>query len=149
MSTSDFLENIPVFKELSRRERKRVAAIIYDRTYEPGEFMFEKEQPGAAMFMIKKGQVKIVAPSKQGSEIELATISDGQFVGELALLDDSPRSASAKAAAPTQALAFFRTDLNKLLDTEPVIASKILRELAIIIGKRLKATNEQLYGKDV
>jgi CRP-like cAMP-binding protein len=144
----EILRKIPLFEKLSRRELSNAADIIYDRKYRPGEYIFEKGQPGAAMFIIKRGAVQIVASDKKGKEIVLATLKKGTFLGELALLDDSPRSASARAKEPTEALAFFRSDLNKLLDTDPDIASKILKELALIIGQRLKATNEQLYGKD-
>jgi CRP/FNR family cyclic AMP-dependent transcriptional regulator len=140
------LQEIPVFKQLSRRELSRVADIIHERNYEVGEYMFHKDQPGAAMFIIKTGLVEIVMPDKEGKELTLAVLKKKTFVGELALLDDSPRSAGAKAVEPTEALAFFRTDLNKLLDSDPTIASKILKELALIIGKRLKLTNDQLHG---
>jgi CRP-like cAMP-binding protein len=143
----DLLRKIPLFEALSRRELRNVVDIIHDRSYEADEYMFEKGQPGAAMFIIRSGTVKIVAPDKKGKEITLATLGKDTFVGELALLDDSPRSASAKAEEKTEASAFFRTDLNKLLDTEPLIASKIFKQLSLIIGQRLKATNEQLYGK--
>lgn len=141
------LKKIPLFEKLTKRELRNVADIIYERSYETDEFMFEKGQPGAAMFAIKSGSVQVVVPDKKGNDIVLATLKPGTFVGELALLDDSPRSAAAKAVEKTEALAFFRSDLNKLLDTEPEIASKIFKELSLIIGQRLKATNEQLYGK--
>lgn len=141
------LSNVPVFDKLSKKELNRVADIVYDRVYQPGEYIFEKNQPGAAMFIIKTGTVKIVSPDSKGEEITLASLGEGAFFGELALLDDSPRSASARAEETTSALAFFRSDLNKLLDDEPAIGSMILKALALIIGTRLKATNEQLYGK--
>jgi CRP/FNR family cyclic AMP-dependent transcriptional regulator len=145
-SITDILRKSPLFRRLSRRELKKVADIIYERKYTTGEYLFEKDQPGAAMFIIKKGTIKIIASSQTEQEMELATLSEEDFVGELALLDDSPRSASAKAIENTEALAFFREDLNKLLDTNPEIASKIFKELAVIIGQRLKATNEQLLS---
>jgi len=144
-TTTDALLRCLLFRKLSRRELKKVAHIIFERTYSSGEYLFEKDQPGAAMFIIKSGLIKIVVPTQSGKEVELATLDQDNFVGELALLDDSPRSASAKAVEPTEAIAFFREDLNNLLDTNPEIASKIFKELAIIIGQRLKSTNEQLY----
>lgn len=144
-TTSDILLRCILFQKLSRRELKKVAHIIYERSYPAGEYLFEKDQPGAAMFIIKKGLVKIVVPTQSGDEVELAALDRDSFVGELALLDDSPRSASAKAVEDTEAIAFFREDLNNLLNTNPEIASKIFKELAVIVGRRLKTTNEQLY----
>jgi len=98
------------------------------------------------MFIVRAGQIDIMMPRDNDEDLILASLGPGAFLGELALLDDSPRSASAVAPTETMALAFFRADLNKLIDTEAHIGSKILKELALIIGKRLKVTNEQLYS---
>lgn len=141
----EFLKTCPIFQHLTLRELKKVSVLIYERKYQAGEYLFEKEQPGTAMFIIKSGLVKIVIPGRFDEEADLATIHPEDFLGELALLDDTPRSASAKAVEKTEALAFFREDLNEMMETHPVIASKIMRELAIIIGQRLKVSNEQLY----
>lgn len=139
------LGRIPLFDRLSRRDLRKVLDVIHVRRYEAGEYLFTRGQPGAAMFIIRSGAVDIVVPGRDGGdETVLATLTDATFLGELALLDDSPRSASARAVEPTEAFALFRSDLNKLLEAEPEIASKILRQLALAIGQRLKATNEQL-----
>ncbi|NQU62906.1 MAG: cyclic nucleotide-binding domain-containing protein [SAR324 cluster bacterium] len=144
----DILKQVPLFDHLTKRELKTISTLVHSRTYQTGEYVFKKDDPGAAMFIIKKGALNIVLPEGDEKEIHLATLKSGTFVGELALLDNSPRSASAKASEPTEALAFFRSELNKLLTTYPSIGSKIMRKLALIIGQRLKATNEQLYKKN-
>ncbi len=146
-SNVEVLKKCPLFQFLTARELKKVSALIYERRYQPGEYLFEKEQPGTAMFIIKSGLIKIIVPSRTGEEAELAILRPEDFVGELALLDDTPRSASARAVEKTEALAFFREDLNEMLETYPAIASKIMRELSIIIGQRLKTSNEQLYSR--
>lgn len=138
------LRNVPLFKNLSKRELRTVSSLLYERHYEPGEYIFQMHQPGAAMFIIEKGRIKIVHENEQGDEVELADLCDGEFLGELALLDNSPRSASAIALEKSRLLAVFRADLDKLLMSEPVIGGKVIKQLAIIIGMRLKATNEQL-----
>lgn len=147
ISVIEILKRIPLFEHLTKRELKTISQLVHQRVYQPGEYMFQKDQPGAAMFIIKKGAVNIVLPGSGDEEIHLATLKAGSFVGELALLDNSPRSASAKVSENTLALAFFRSELNKLLKTYPTIGSKIMRKLALIIGQRLKATNEQLYKR--
>lgn len=143
-SKLDIMASIPIFDGLTRRELARVSKLIHDRTYEEGEFIFELGQPGAAYFIIKSGEIAIVVPGKSGDPLTLATLGAGASVGELALLDASPRSASARATQPTEAMAFFRADLDKLLETDPLIGSKIYKTLASIIGARLRATNERL-----
>ena len=147
VKTEDFLVQIPLFSQLTKRELKKIAVIVHRRHYQKDELMFEMGHPGAAMFIIKTGSIKIVIPAENGGEIELAELNSGAFLGELALLDDSPRSASARVSEESIAYAFFRSDLNKLIESDPVIGSKILKELALIIGQRLKATNKQLFAK--
>ncbi|MDT8447603.1 MAG: cyclic nucleotide-binding domain-containing protein [bacterium] len=142
----NILAHIPLFSKLSRGELKKVAKIIHERHYAAGESLFRMGEPGAAMFIVKAGQVDIVMPKEDSNGLILASLGPGSFLGELALLDDSPRSASAVAPKDTVAMAFFRADLNKLIETEAHIGSKILKELALIIGQRLKLTNEQLYS---
>lgn len=143
----EVLKLCPIFSDLANKELKKVSVIIYERSYQAGEYLFEKGQPGTAMFIIKSGLVKVVVPGHE-SEAELATIYPEDFLGELALLDDTPRSASARAAEKTEALALFREDLNELIESYPAIAVKIMRKLAIIIGHRLKASNELLMARE-
>jgi len=142
------LQKVPLFQALTRSELKKVSKIIHERMYSKGESLFRMGDPGAAMFIVRAGQINITMPRGDEPELILASLGPGAFLGELALLDDSPRSASAVAPTETMALAFFRADLNKLIETEAHIGSKILKELALIIGKRLKVTNEQLYSSN-
>ena len=136
------LEQIPLFKHLSKKEIKKVNLISYERNYKRDEFLFKEGNPGAGMFIIKNGSIAIERKSEKGDIILLATLISGDFVGELALLNDSPRSASARCSKNTKVIVFFRQDLFNLIDREPVLGSKILKELAIMIGERLKETNE-------
>lgn len=143
-SEADILKRIPIFQDLKKRELNIVSKILYERKYEAGEYMFETGQPGAAMFIIKEGTVQITRNSKSGEELVLASIGSGDFVGELALLDSSPRSASAYVLKNTVAVAIFRSDLEKLFDSNADLGNKVMRRLATVIGLRLKATNELL-----
>ncbi|MBT7888439.1 MAG: cyclic nucleotide-binding domain-containing protein, partial [Deltaproteobacteria bacterium] len=113
LKVTDVLKQIPLFDHLTIRELKTISTLVHSRTYQKGEYIFKKDDPGAAMFIIKSGVINIVLPESDDKEIHLATLKSGTFVGELALLDNSPRSASAKASEPTEALAFFRSELNK------------------------------------
>lgn len=142
-----FLKRIPFFEGLKKRQLEQVAQVIYEREYQEGEFIFELGQPGAALFIVQTGEVSIEMPNTHGPATQLATVSKHAFFGELALLDEAPRSASARALVPTKILALFRKDLARLTETDPEITSKIYRSLATIIGNRLKATNELIDKK--
>lgn len=140
----DCLGGSPLFAALSRRELRNLATILHHRTYQDGEFVFLKGQPGAAMFLIKTGQINVIDYDKDNRATVIATLNPGDFFGELALLDDSPRSASAMAVEPTEIYAISRTDLEHLLTTSPQIGLRVYRALAVIIGTRLKNANVQL-----
>ena len=139
----EILKKIPIFEELSSRELKKIIRIIYRRDYQEGELIFKKGQPGAAMFIINEGSAEIFIDGG-GKSTVLAELERGDFFGELALLDDDPRSASARALEDSSILAFYRGDLEKLLEKDALIGSRILKKLAFVLGKRLKATNEML-----
>lgn len=140
----DFLGDSPLFAALARRELRNLSGILHQRTYQDGEFVFLKGQPGAAMFIIKTGKVNVIDYGKDSRETVVATLNPGDFFGELALLDDSPRSASAMAVELTDIYAISRTDLDHLLTTSPLIGLSVYRALAGIIGTRLKNANVQL-----
>jgi CRP-like cAMP-binding protein len=88
-----------------------------------------------------EGCVEIVCEPERHT---LAELSEGDFFGELALLDDSPRSATAVAQTPCRILCFFKPELLDLIERNPKLGSKILFKLAWTIGERLKKTNEQV-----
>ncbi len=139
---TELLGSIPIFKNLSRRELNIVSSILFERHYEAGESIFLMHQPGAAMFIIKTGEVEIQLEHDDDENLVLAKLEPGDFFGEIALLENSPRSATAYASTNTDLLAIFRTDLDKLIEKEPFIAAKIMKQLAIVVGVRLKETNK-------
>lgn len=145
--TLSFLSSVPLFSSLSRRELKTIHGIAHQRTYQSDEFVFRKGQPGAALFIVRSGKINIIDHDENDRANIITALDDNTFFGELALLDDSPRSASAVAAQTTETFAFFRTDLDRLLTASPLIGLKVYRSLAMIIGGRLKNTNAQLLHK--
>lgn len=145
-----FLKKIQFFENLKKHQLEEVAQIIYERKYQENEYIFEFGQPGAALFIIQTGEVSIEIPNEHEHKNEytqLAVIAKNSFLGELALLDEAPRSASARAIIPTKVLALFRKDLDQLTLTNPDITSSIYKSLALIIGNRLKATNDLIEKK--
>jgi CRP/FNR family transcriptional regulator, cyclic AMP receptor protein len=134
------LKKLPFFEHLKRHQLARVSEMMHLRTYRETEFVFDVAQPGAALFIVQSGEVAI----QTESGVNLAKMSRNSFFGELALLDESPRSARAVALVPTQLLALFRSDLDRLMLEDPKAAGLIYQGLATVVGQRLKATNELL-----
>lgn len=144
----EFLRSLPFFQELSLWQLRRISDVVFERSYEIGEAVFTQGQPGAALFIIVEGAVEIEL-LEEGKHHVLARLEKGHFFGELGLLDDSPRSASAKAIKPVKALALYRTDLNKLVQSDPHAASLIFRSLATLVSDRLKKTNELIQTTEI
>ena len=137
-----FLKRIPFFEHLKRNQLEQVAKIVYERDYLENEYLFEFGQPGAALFIIHSGEISIEIPTGENVPSQIAVLGKSTFIGELALLDEAKRSASARALEPTKVYALFRKDLDQLAVQHPDISSEIYKSLATIVGNRLKATNE-------
>jgi CRP/FNR family cyclic AMP-dependent transcriptional regulator len=141
-----FLKTVPFFDRLSNRQLKTVSDIMFERTYDTDESIFEEGQPGAALFLILDGKIAIEI-CRETSTTRLAVLERGAFFGEMALLDDTPRSANARALEPTRTLALYRNDLNGLMHRYARTACQIYRSLASMIGDRLRSTNELVQMK--
>ena len=138
------LKRVPVFQDLGYKELKSVERILHRRHYKSGEVIFKENEPGMGMYIIESGRVNITI----GKENKLLVLlSNGDFFGEMALILEGQRTASAIASANTKLLGFFQPDLFGLLETNPRIGNKILRRLAQMIAERLRLTtleNRQL-----
>lgn len=141
-----FLKTVPFFDQLSNRQLKSVSDIMFERTYDVDESIFEEGQPGAALFLLLDGKVAVEV-FRENSTTRLAVLEKGAFFGEMALLDETPRSATARALEPTRTLALYRNDLNGLVQKDAKTACQIYRSLAGMIAERLRLTNELVQMK--
>jgi CRP/FNR family cyclic AMP-dependent transcriptional regulator len=132
------LAKIPIFRDLTKKELRAVERILHRRTYKEDEILFNEGDPGVGMYIIEKGRINIIL----GKEKKLlATLSNGEFFGEIALLSEIPRTAAAVAAMNSSILGFFQSDLFGLLETNPRMGNKILLKLAQMIADRLRFSN--------
>jgi len=143
-STEEILSRVPAFANLSPRELKEVAAIIHKREYRSGEPVFYQGDPGLGMYVIQEGEVSIQISGKDGEARELAVLADGDFFGELALIDEAPRSADAICKRDCLLLGFFRPDLFELIERKNQLGIKIVLKLAEIVAHRLRTTDKEL-----
>jgi len=137
----EFLKTMPFFDQLSNRQLKGVSDIMFERTYDADELVFEEGQPGAALFLVLDGKVAVEI-FRETSTTRLAVLEKGAFFGEMALLDETPRSATARALERTRTLALYRNDLNGLVQRDAKTACQIYRSLAATIAERLRLTNQ-------
>jgi CRP-like cAMP-binding protein len=119
------------------------------RRYRRGETIFHQDDPGDSLFIIETGLVKIVLPSPEGEEgAIIATLGRGDFFGELALLDGAPRSATAVALEPTQALVLGRSTFERLVETEPGLRQALFAGLVAEL-RRLTGHVQELHFLDL
>jgi len=139
------LKKVPIFSDLKKGELREFERIIHQRHYQKNEVIFYEGEPGLGMYVIESGSVKIYKDYDDNTlKEELATLRVGDFIGEMALLDESPRSATALANEDTTLLGLFRPDFFNLVDKKPRLGNKILLKLAQMIAERLRLSNEEL-----
>ena len=145
LNIRDYLKKVPVFNDITERDLKRIERYVIRRKFLTNEYIFREMEPGAGMYIIVSGEVKIQL--ENGKQIkELACLKEGDFFGEMALLDESPRSASALAVSDkVELVSFFRGDLLKVIEEYPNIACKILWNIGSVISERLRKNNEILH----
>ena len=131
------LKSQALFAGLTPLELKIVDGFLHERRYLPDEIVFDEGEEGQALYLIMSGRV-VINKLHQGSNQVVAELEPGSFFGDLALLDNSPRNAQARAVEPCEMAVFFRADFLGLLETDAVIGYKISLELARHIGQRLR-----------
>lgn len=140
-SVYSLLREIPLFDGLSRGELSAIESILHRREYEPGEMLFHQGNPGVGMYIIRTGTIEIVYEPTGDT---LAELSDGDFFGELALLNETPRSATAISRTESVLYGLFRPDLLGLVERDPSLGVQILLRMSRVISERLIHTNEQV-----
>ena len=139
------LQSIPVFKDLTKRDLSSLINIIHNRTYEPGEYIFNQADPGIGLYLIREGDVEIQRENGNGKKNTLAVFSKGDFFGELALVDGEKRSASAIAKTACRVSVIFKPDLDEFIEKYPRKGIKILTGISSIIALRLRKLNEDYF----
>ena len=151
-SITEKLKSISFFSDMSEYDLQQIAEITEEKTYDKGEAIIEERTSAERFFIIYRGKIEITKQFEDGDQFVLAVHSDGDFFGEMALLDEGPRSATARAVEPTSVLEITRPDFETLLYKAPVVAYHIIRELSsrlretgALLVSLLHRRNRQLY----
>ena len=124
------LKEISFFLEVSEHDLLEIAAISTERYFKVGEIIIEENSKADVFFIIYKGKIEILKKFEDGEEVVLGVYSDGEFFGEMAILDEGPRSATARAMEPTTVMQVSYKDFEKILGVVPQIAYEIMKELS-------------------
>jgi signal transduction histidine kinase len=134
-----FLQNVPLFMGLPREDLKRLCGLTKEVSFPAGGVVFEQGSPGDFAYVIKEGQIEISRYS-DGREVPLARRGRGEVIGEMALLEEAPRMATARAATESVLVAIGREQVDQLLGSSPSAARAILGT----VMKRLRETETAL-----
>ncbi|MEW6654825.1 MAG: cyclic nucleotide-binding domain-containing protein [Bacteroidota bacterium] len=135
---------MPPFHDLSLTNLKSITKLMHQRIYHPNEMIFHQGDPGSGLYIIINGQV-VIRQEEENKIWDLAKLSRGDFFGELALLDDELRSATAIALQETQVMVIFKPDLDAFIQNNPKDGIKILKGISQIIAVRLRSLNQDYF----
>jgi len=124
-----FFRKFPLFADLDDRELATIAAVAKTRRYAKDDVIFYADESGDIFCLIREGQVKVTMISPEGKEIILKILGPGDFFGEMALLDDEPRSATVAALNPLSTLSIAAFNFRSLLKSNASITYKVLVSL--------------------
>jgi len=137
---AELLAGVELFSELDTDELAKVATLSQTRSVGKDVAIFYAGDPADAVFIVARGKVKIVVTSSDGREFILTVLGAGQVFGEMALIEEAPRSASVITATAVELVVISRDEFHHLLATEP----RISRKLLAILSRRLRRANTKM-----
>ena len=141
---SALLKKVKLFEGLTPGQLKKVAEIAEERSYPASEMIFKEGDAGHEMFLVDQGKVRISKNVPGIGEEALAILESGQYFGEMAVIEDSPRSADAIAHISCKLWVIERDKLDQLMFTDKELAYTLLWTFVRTLSERLRETNEKL-----
>jgi CRP/FNR family cyclic AMP-dependent transcriptional regulator len=142
MNVTELFSKVPLFEGLPPAERLSLARAATLKTYRRGEMIVREGHPGESFFVIVHGRVAVTILSPDGREVVLNTLGEGDHFGEMALLDDSPRSASVVAQEKSDLAILSRAVFLDLLRSN----FPLTRALLASFSQRLRRANATIEG---
>jgi len=136
----ELLMNVELFSQLSPRYLKVLAGSCHEKSYKAGEALMEQGQRGLGLVVIVSGSVQVVKKLATGEELDVASVGPGEFIGEISVLDDRPRSASVIAKEDADCLVLSSWSFSAALKNHPEIALELLP----VVVRRYRETNDKL-----
>ncbi len=138
---TDLLKGVDLFSPLTDAQLGTIANLAVEKSFAKNDVILMEDDPSnQSFFLIAKGQVKVTLTSEDGREAQLAALVEGDFFGEMSLLDGEPRSATVKSVTPSRLLTIRRDDFLEALRKHPDLALALLGEMS----RRLRKSNRQI-----
>ena len=140
MVSAELFRQVPLFAGLEDEDLESLISVASRRKFPKDGVIFFEHDVGDALFMIFSGRVKVTILSDDGREIILAMLSDSDFFGEMSLLDNEPRSATAIALQETEMVVLHQRDFLSIVEKRP----RVLINLLSVLSSRLRKANQQI-----
>jgi CRP/FNR family transcriptional regulator, cyclic AMP receptor protein len=142
-----FFRGISIFHGLKARQVGRIMQAMQKRHYTAGEVLFSEGQVGKAVFIIESGQVELTRTGADGHVRRLGILGSGQVFGEMALLEQMQRTATATMAEDGLIYLMYTATLESLIRQYPDIGVTFMRNMAVMLSALLRRTNSELDKK--
>ena len=140
MDNEELLKDVDLFSDLEANYIKDIANFCVRRSFKEGDIILKQGEPGIGLFIIASGKVKVIKELAHGGKMEVSVHGPREFIGEMSVLDNAPRSASVIALENTDCLVLTAWDFKSRLKAR----SEIALELLPVVVKRFIETNEKL-----
>jgi CRP-like cAMP-binding protein len=141
----DALTGVDMFAGLEPEVRQRVVAAAVPRTYRKGQMLCVENDPGESLIVLKRGAVAVYRTSQSGERAMLTVLRPPEVLGEVSLLDGSPRSASAEAIEDCTTLALSRAAFMDLVHSNPKILDAVMRSLGVLIRRLTEQNADHVF----
>lgn len=138
------LQQIKLFQNLHAIHLEQISALAHEERYRREEFIFRHNEPGDRFFIIEEGKVRISRNVAGMGEEALAILQPGDYFGEMALVDDAPRSADARAHEDCTLYSIRRESLGELMFLNKDLAHDLLWTFVRTLTRRLRETNDKM-----
>ena len=140
MDERELLRTVPIFSDLTDQDIASLGRLSIRKHYPKDTVIFFENEEGDFFFMILEGRIKVTILGDDGREVILSLLGPGDFFGEMALLDNEPRSATAIAVEDSELLSLHRTDFQSVLADNKSITVGLIR----VLTSRLRKANHQI-----
>ena len=137
---TDLLARSALFASLPSEERTALAERMSDVELDPGQLLFGRGDPGTDIYLVVEGRIRLSVLSVEGRELSFAHATTGDLFGEIAALDDAPRSADATAITQARLKMLPQSELQRLLLTHPAVALAAIK----LLCSRLRDLSEHV-----
>ncbi len=140
LSNLDLLRRVPLFSLLTAAQAQVISSAVIKRRFKRGESLVEQGEKSDALYILLTGRARVMASDSRGREVILATLAQGDYLGEMSIIDNQPHSATVRAEVQTDVLMLGRTEFSRCLSENAAMSLVVMRGLV----KRLRHADRKI-----